>query len=83
MNNLQRAIEILEETMDKSPLSSPGAVKQVLNMIKGDDCYVLVRWPESQNLMEETWFRDEAIFALGSEDITGSSAYFIPLKRII
>ena len=45
--------------------------------------YVLVQWPESQNYMEEEWFRDEAILALGSEDRTGSSAYFIPLERYL
>lgn len=45
--------------------------------------YVLVEWPESQDFMEEEWFNEEAILALGAEDITGSSAYFIPIKRII
>jgi hypothetical protein len=48
-----------------------------------EDCYVLVQWPESQDLMEEEWFDEEAILALGSEDKTGSSAYFVPIKRII
>jgi hypothetical protein len=33
--------------------------------------------------MEEDWFDDEALFCGGSEDKTGSSAYFIPIKRII
>ena len=47
------------------------------------DNYVLVSWPESQDFMECDWFRDEAILALGSEDRTGSSAYFIPLNRYI
>lgn len=47
------------------------------------DSYVLVRWPESQNFMECDWFRDEAILALGHEDKTGSSAYFIPEERIL
>lgn len=45
--------------------------------------YVLVQWPESQDHMEEEWFRDEAILALGSGDRTGSSAYFIPLERYL
>lgn len=47
------------------------------------DNYVLVSWPESQDFMECDWFRDEAILALGSEDRTGSSAYFIPIKRYL
>lgn len=48
-----------------------------------EENYVLVRWPESQEFMECDWFRDEAILALGSEDVTGSSAYFIPESRIL
>ena len=47
------------------------------------DNYALVQWPESQDFMEKDWFREEAILALGSEDITGSSAYFIPIKRYL
>jgi hypothetical protein len=45
--------------------------------------YCLIQWPESQEYMEEDWFHEEAILALGSEDKTGDSAYFIPIKRII
>lgn len=48
-----------------------------------DEGYVLVQWPDSQEYMEEDWFDEEAILALGSEDKTGSSAYFIPIKRVI
>ena len=44
--------------------------------------YNLIMWPESQNFMEEEWFEDEAILALGNEDMTGSSAYFIPTHRL-
>ena len=44
--------------------------------------YNLIMWPESQNFMEEEWFENEAILALGNEDITGSSAYFIPTHRL-
>lgn len=40
--------------------------------------YVLVQWPNSQEYMDKEWFEDEAILALGSEDKTGDSAYFIP-----
>lgn len=36
--------------------------------------YVLVEWPDSQSLMEESWFEDEAI-------LTESSAYFVPIDR--
>lgn len=48
-----------------------------------NDNYVLVRWPESQYYMECDWFRDEAILAVGHEDETGSSAYFIPESRVL
>ena len=44
--------------------------------------YDLIMWPESQKFMEEEWFEDEAILALGNEDITGSGAYFIPTYRL-
>ena len=36
--------------------------------------YVLVHWPESQDLMDYDWFENEAI--LGE-----SSSYFIPYER--
>ena len=38
--------------------------------------YVLVRWPESQHLMEQEWF-DECVLAISIE----SSAYFVPEER--
>lgn len=47
------------------------------------DGYVLVEWPESQEYMEEDWFDEEAIFCGGSEDTTGSSSYFIPIKYVV
>jgi hypothetical protein len=55
-----------------------------MNEILGFDIekvYVIVEWPESQELMEEEWFDDEAI--LDVEGIYGSSAYLIPLKRLL
>ena len=47
------------------------------------ETYVLVPWPESQEFMEEEWFQEEAILALGAEESVGSSAYFIPVHRIL
>lgn len=47
------------------------------------DGYVLIPWPESQSYMEEEWFEEEAVLALGVEDKFGSSAYFIPIHRIV
>lgn len=39
--------------------------------------YVLIEWPESQVLMDEPWFDQEAILHHGL-----SSAYFIPRNRV-
>lgn len=44
-----------------------------------DYTYVLVLWPESQELMDFEWFDLEA--SLADFDKFGSSAYFIPQKR--
>ena len=49
------------------------------------DMYILVRWPDSQDLMHEHWFREECFLA-NSEHLPeeiGSSAYFVPLKRLL
>lgn len=53
-------------------------INTVLDLTR--EAYVLVQWPESQELMEEEWFEDEAILDVDSD--TGS-AYFIPLKYLI
>jgi hypothetical protein len=45
------------------------------------DSFVLVQWPESQEYMEEDWFRNEAV--LDSDMQFGSSAYLIPLFRVL
>ena len=45
--------------------------------------YVIVTWPESQELMDEEWF-DECIL-INEEpllDQVGSSAYFVPISRL-
>lgn len=60
---------------------------QANNLLSGEiveqNLYKLVLWPESQAYMDMPWFEEEAILALGKEDITGGSAYFIPLKYIL
>jgi hypothetical protein len=38
---------------------------------------------QAKELEKKEWFDDEAILALGSEDKTGGSAYFIPIKYLI
>ena len=88
MNNKKLTVDEIVETIDQAVYENTlgnseinKQVKDFLNTVT--DGYVLVQWPESQEYMEEEWFDDEAILALGSEDITGSSAYFIPIKHVI
>jgi hypothetical protein len=88
--NFETAVEVIGQAIhDCMGLSSSNpeemlTIKAINNLL---DCaekgYVLIEWPESQLYMEEEWFEEEAILALGSEDKTGSSAYFIPIKRLI
>ena len=87
-SNMELAIEIIGQAMDLLFLPEDNAnekpikaVNSLLNTVS--EGYVLVQWPESQEFMEEKWFDDEAILALGSEDKIGSSAYFIPIKRVL
>lgn len=46
--------------------------------------YVIITWPDSQELMDEEWFDDECV--LINEDPllsqVGSSAYFVPITRL-
>jgi hypothetical protein len=48
------------------------------------DLYSLVTWPESQGLMDQEWF-DECILMndIKHLDNIGSSAYFVPLHRMM
>ena len=48
-----------------------------------ENLYVAIPWPENQEYMGEDWFRDEAILSVGNEDVVGSSAHFVPLKRLL
>jgi hypothetical protein len=86
--NFELAIEVIGQALfellppeDPENDESRKAANNLINAV--EESYVLVQWPESQDYMEEEWFDEEAILALGSEDKTGSSAYFIPLKRMI
>ena len=46
-----------------------------------EESFVIITWPESQELMEEPWFEEEAILC-NMPSKYGSSAYFVPLRRI-
>ena len=87
-SNFELAKEVIGQAVfELLPVEDPAndetrqTVHNLLDAV--EEGYVLVQWPESQDLMEEEWFDEEAVLALGSEDKTGSSAYFVPIKRII
>jgi hypothetical protein len=85
---LEDAIEVIGQAISEMMPVEDSTFDEVFKIINtflqcGMDGYVLVEWPDSQEYMEEEWFEDEAILALGAEEQTGSSAYFIPIKRIV
>ena len=86
--NFELAVEVIGQAVyELLPVedSTNDNTRQVINSLMdcAEEGYVLIQWPESQEYMEEEWFEEEAILALGSEDKTGSSAYFIPIKRVV
>lgn len=86
--NLENTLEIIGQGMDLLLLpedSNNNESRQLVHTFLNTaaNSYVLVEWPESQEFMDEDWFEEEAVCAVGSEDRFGSAAYFIPLKRVI
>lgn len=87
MTTYELAIHTIHQLLDHLDPVDPDndnsrqAVYDLLSDINNG--YNLVGWPESQQYMEEEWFDDEAIFCGGSEEKTGSSAYFIPINRLL
>jgi len=46
--------------------------------------YIIVTWPEVQDIMEEDWFRGECFLANPTnpeQDWVGDSAYFVPKRK--
>lgn len=41
--------------------------------------YILIQWPESQDVMEQEWFENEC--SLADNELFGDAAYFVPEKR--
>jgi len=64
---------------DKADSDTVNTVNTALDLFR--ESYILVMWPESQELMEEPWFDDEAVLDVNCK--FGSSAYFIPAKYLI
>lgn len=85
MEKLQKIIRTIDYTLETGNPDfyecNEEDVKEFLDI--SVDAYALIQWPGSQEYMEKEWFDDEAILALGSEDKTGGSAYFIPIKYLI
>ena len=86
--NFENAIEVIGQGIEDLFLPEDPENDEVRKNINtlincAEEGYNLVQWPDSQEYMEEEWFDEEAIFCVGSEDKTGSSAYFIPIKRIV
>ena len=51
---------------------------------KMEGIYMLIKWPESQLLMDEEWFDRECHLAdMVKDPEVGNSAYFVPVKRMI
>jgi len=46
-----------------------------------ENSYTLVNWPDSQDYMEEKWFREEAV--LDNSENAESSSYLIPTKYVL
>jgi hypothetical protein len=62
---------------------SQDAYLEAFDNKKLENVYVLIRWPESQLLMDEDWFDKECHLAdLERDPEVGNSAYFVPMKRI-
>ena len=46
--------------------------------MNSNNTYILVEWPESQTIMDQVWFKNEAILCP-----IKPAAYFIPESRLI
>jgi hypothetical protein len=75
MNNKSDSNVVLDRIQDMANLIAEKRIEADLN-----DTYIRVNWPESQDYMEEKWFREEAI--LDTNPNAPSSSYLIPFKRI-
>jgi hypothetical protein len=70
MKNVQKEVNNLSEEEAKDML---------ISMI--NNTYTIILWPDSQEYMEKWWWRKEAILDVDCK--FGSSAYFVPTKRIL
>ena len=74
-SNFELGMESIGQALfEMFDINTPKPVKALLSNVK--DSYILVEFPESQEFMDE----ESAIFCGGSEEKTGSSAYFVPIE---
>ena len=74
-----QALEVFDEELAIEDQETRQMVLNGLDILS--ESYVIVPWPESQELMEQPWFQEEAV--LDVECKFGSSAYFVPAKYLI
>lgn len=56
--------------------------REVTTQMEG--IYMLIKWPESQLIMDEEWFDRECHLAdMARDSEVGNSAYFVPVKRMV
>lgn len=80
MKNFENAMETIGQALfEVHEKNIPTEAKNLLNQL--DSAYVVVTWPDVQELMEKEWFQKEAILDIDCN--FGGSAYFIPLKRAL
>lgn len=78
--NLESAMEAIGQAVfEKYGTETPKEVKSLLGLI--NEAYVLIGWPEVQDLMEEDWFQEEAI--LDNSEDADSSTYLIPISKVL
>lgn len=86
----KETLELLQEALELG-LNKLFPKNDIVNEYKKDyikslflSTYKLVEFPESQQYMDESWFRQECFLHNAFDDqVYLDSAYFIPLKRIL
>lgn len=82
MDKLNDVLEVIGQCLFEEDIED-GELKELTKKFLNLSCnsYVVVAWPESQELMDKEWFDEEAVLDVDGK--FGSSAYFIPLHRVL
>ncbi len=77
MRALDEFMEITGSLLFNNEINSE-TEPDIINVLRHiPDSYVRVDWPEVQELMEEDWFKDEAVL-----DLNKSQSYLIPINKL-